>query len=31
MEKIDQKIRNMDPSLYNADLAPLPMEQRKWG
>ena len=31
MEKIDLKIRNMDPSLYNADLAPLPMEQRKWG
>ena len=31
MEKIDLKIRNMDPSLYNADLAPLPMAQRKWG
>ncbi len=31
MEKLDLSIRNIDPSLYNHDLAPLAHEKRKWG
>jgi NCS1 family nucleobase:cation symporter-1 len=27
----DLGIRNIDPSLYNEDLAPLPKKERKWG
>lgn len=31
MSSPDLTIRNIDPTLYNEDLAPLPPERRKWG
>lgn len=31
MEKIDLSIKNIDPTLYNHDLAPLAHEKRTWG
>ena len=31
MNHDDFQIKQIDPSLYNADLAPLPPAERKWG
>jgi NCS1 family nucleobase:cation symporter-1 len=28
---VDMSLRDTDPSLYNPDLAPIPMEKRSWG
>src|SRR5258708_14956910 len=28
---VEMQLTNVDPSLYNRDLAPIPQEQRSWG
>ena len=28
---VEMQLTNVDPSLYNHDLAPIPQEKRSWG